>query len=56
VNHLEAVPFRREPPALAGGAELEFSENAFDPRMGFSPGFRMPALKRINKLETFQER
>jgi hypothetical protein len=52
---LEAVPLLWEPPALAGGAELQFSEKAFDPGMGFSPGFRMPALKRMNNFETFQE-
>src|ERR1700685_290226 len=49
-------PFRVwwEPPALAGGAGLQSSVNAFYlSRMGFSPGFSRPALKRIIKVELF---
>ena len=41
--------FRWEPPASAGGAELQFSEKASDPKVGFSPGNvgfieRLPAM------------
>ena len=49
-------PFRVwwEPPALAGGAGLQSSGNAFYlSRMGFSPGFSRPALKRMIKVELF---
>jgi len=43
-----------EPPASAGGAGLQSSGNAFYlSRMGFSPGFSRPALKRMIKVELF---
>jgi len=43
-----------EPPASAGGAGLQSSGNAFYlSRMGFSPGFSRPALKRIINVELF---